>query len=198
MRRLTNDIDIHTHGNAPRRDAVVCFDPVDIIRATGSTGDTAIPEGDGPVSIGIHPWNADSADEAAWCALTHALDNDSRIVAIGEIGLDRLHGPALEIQTAVFERQALLAETHDLPVVIHCVRAFDVVLATHKRLQPKNQWIIHGFRGKAATARQLLGAGIDLSFGLRYNADAYAATPSHRRYFETDTADPSVKNFTDP
>lgn len=179
MRRLPHDINIHTHGTAPRHDAVVCFDPVDL------DGD-AIPDGNGSVSVGIHPWNADSVDDDVWRAFENALDNDARIVAVGEIGIDRLRGPSIEIQKEVFVRQVRMAAERDLPVVIHCVRAVDIVLGLHKQLRPENQWIIHGFRGNAATARQLLDAGIDLSYGHRYNPEAYAATPSDRRYFETD------------
>jgi len=201
--RLPNDINIHTHGIAPRRDAVVCFDPVDLAvaatinanravhefstaNAVISTDVSVIPAGEGPVSIGIHPWNAGRADEAAWRALEHALDNDSRVVAVGEIGLDRLRDPALDIQATVFQRQARMAEERGLPVVIHCVRAIDALLRLRKRLHPEIQWIIHGFRSNASTARQLLDAGIDLSFSRHYNADAYTATPTDRRYFETD------------
>ena len=35
-------------------------------------------------------------------------------------------------------------------------------------------------------AQQLLEAGLDLSFGLRFNAAAYDLTPAERRWRETD------------
>ena len=38
----------------------------------------------------------------------------------------------------------------------------------------------------AALARQLLDAGFDLSFGLRYNKESFDITPTERRYRETD------------
>ena len=47
-------------------------------------------------------------------------------------------------------------------------------------------WIVHGFRGGPALARQLLDAGFDLSFGLRYNKESFDITPTERRYRETD------------
>ena len=40
--------------------------------------------------------------------------------------------------------------------------------------------------GGPALARQLLDAGIDLSFGRRYNPASLALTPPDRRHFETD------------
>lgn len=173
MTRLPNNIDIHTHGTADNRDAVVCIDP------TESTTDITASA---RISVGIHPWNADRAD---WSAFDAALA-DPRIVAIGEAGFDRVRGPEIAIQTPVFDRQARIASERNLPLVIHCVRATDLVLAARKRLAPKNQWIIHGFRGNETTARQLLDAGIDLSFGKKFNPEAYNITPPDRLYFETD------------
>lgn len=176
MLRLPNNIDIHTHTGAPRCDAVLCVDPTQCDK---------LPEGDGMVSVGIHPWNAHLADDAVWARLASWL-NDSRVVAVGEIGLDRCKGPEEKVQDGVFRRQAELAAALGLPVVIHCVRATDRLLALRKSLQGANQWIYHGFRGKPETAQQLLDAGIDLSFGDKFNSDAFQLTPSHRRYRETD------------
>lgn len=144
-----------------------------------------MPEGDGSISVGIHPWNADKVDEAVWQRLAAMLD-DPRVVAIGEIGLDRARGPQMDVQQDVFRRQLVMAEERGLPVVIHSVRATDLLLALRKALKPKVQWIFHGYRGNAAQARQLLDAGIDLSFGLKYNPEAYDAVPPDRRYHETD------------
>ena len=42
------------------------------------------------------------------------------------------------------------------------------------------------FAGGPALARQLLDAGFDLSFGLRYNKESFDITPTERRYRETD------------
>lgn len=166
--------DIHTHAGPLRPDAVVCVDPVDA---------DALPAGDGWLSVGIHPWNAALATPEVWARLEAWLA-DPRVVAVGEVGFDRLRGPALDVQTPVFRRQAEMAAARGLPLVIHCVRATDLLL--HERKKYKGIWILHGFRGKAAAARQLLDAGIDLSYGARYDEAAYAATPPSRRWRETD------------
>ena len=48
-------------------------------------------------------------------------------------------------------------------------------------------WIIHGFRGKKQLAEQLLGAGLYLSFGVRYNPEAlHSAWAAGRLLLETD------------
>lgn len=184
MTVLPPHIDIHAHTGPLRSDAVVCVDPTEA---------AVLPEGDGLISVGIHPWNADRATAAVWQRLNAWL-TDPRVVAVGEAGIDRLRGPAPEVQTAVFERQIDMAARAGLPLVIHCVRGADVLLRLRKKLlhsladgQPAPQWIFHGFRGNAALARQLLDAGIDLSFGNRYNAEAFDITPPPRRYRESDT-----------
>ncbi len=175
--RLRLDIDIHTHAGAPRHDAVLCVDPV--------TTDE-LPDGDGLLSVGIHPWHADGATPEVWQRLERWLD-DPRVVALSEAGLDALRGPDVEsVQLPVFERQARMAAERNLPLVIHSVRTNHHLLRLRRNPVYTNQWILHGFRGGETAARQLLDAGIDLSFGHRYNPAAYAATPPLRRYHETD------------
>ena len=176
LTRLPQNIDIHAHSGLPRADAVVCVDPVD---------SECLPEGSGWLSVGVHPWNADRADAAVWERMERWLA-DPRVVAVGEVGLDALRGPEPSEQMAVLERQIEMAERHGVPLVIHCVRCFDKLLRLRKNRPTSGQWIVHGFRGKPALARQLLEAGIDLSFGDRYNPESYNITPSERRYRETD------------
>lgn len=145
--------DIHAHSLQPGADPAQTVLSVD----AGDTGAT-VPRDTVLLSAGIHPWHALTPD---WQRLEALLD-DERCVALGECGLDRLRGPAMEVQTAVFERQIIMALSRGLPLVIHCVRAWDTLLALRKR-HPQGQWIVHGFRGKPALAAQLQRANIDLS-----------------------------------
>lgn len=174
--RLDNTLDIHAHTGPLRADAVVCVDP---------TERACLPDGQGWLSVGVHPWNAERADAETWARMERWLD-DPRVVAVGEVGLDRLRGPAMDVQERVFMRQVDMAAQRGLPVVVHCVRAVDVLLRLRRATKRAGQWVVHGFRGKAATARQLLDAGIDISFGERHDAEAFAAVPPERRYRETD------------
>ena len=136
------------------------------------------------MSVGIHPWNADKADGAVWSRFMAWL-GDERVVAVGEIGLDRLRGPEMSVQLEVMNRQLRAAAERQLPVIIHCVRAYDLLLGVH--FPEDMQRIIHGFRGRPALAQQLLDAGFDLSYGAHYNDDSFVLTPADRRYRETDT-----------
>lgn len=144
-----------------------------------------VPSGEGLFSVGIHPWQTAECSSALPDEVRRALTLPS-VVALGEVGLDRLHGAALDVQAALFRSQALMAEEAGKPVVIHCVRAWAELLALHRELRPSVSWVVHGFRGGAALARQLCGSGMMLSFGARFNAEALAAVPDEFLLAETD------------
>lgn len=119
----------------------------------------ATPEGVyAPRAFGIHPWEAENAmppaDAACWCMAE----------LIGECGLDRLRGPAIEKQEACFEAQLAIAEELGKPVVVHCVHALDLLLR-HRRRHHSTPWVMHGFAGSEEQARQLSAQGIGVSIG---------------------------------
>lgn len=137
-------------------------------------------------SAGIHPWwIGDAAGLPQLQAGLHEVCRHPQVLRIGECGFDRLHGRP-ELQAAVFEEHVRLSEALQKPLTIHCVRAFDLLLAARKRLRPTQRWAVHGFRGRPALARQLLDAGFDLSFGLRFHPGSFRLTPPDRRFRETD------------
>lgn len=166
--------DFHTH--TPKPGAIVNLDPTD-------------PEArmlPGLIySAGIHPWNAAAATPDVIDRL-EALARSPQVVAIGETGLDTLRGPAIDIQEHLFRLHIALASRLNTPIIIHCVRAWDRLLAVRRESPPVPAWIIHGFRGKPQQARQLVAAGFFLSFGHRYNPESWAATPPDRRLVESD------------
>lgn len=166
---------IHTH--VPQPGAVLNLEP------------EQRPDESGWYSVGIHPWRAAEAD-ALW-PLVEASARHGHVVAIGECGLDTLRGPSPEIQQEVFERHIQLSETLGKPLIIHAVHAWPQLIATRARMKPEQEWIIHGFRGKAPLAKELLRHGFSLSFGERYNHEAFDITPPDRRYRETDSTLPS-------
>ncbi len=173
MHRFAN-IHAHEPSLALRGDTVVSIRP----------GDTV--EQGGTYSVGIHPW--DTSEPLRLRTLVELCRQAAlpQVVAIGECGYDRLRGGDMSRQRAVFELQARLAERLGKPLIIHCVKAFDELLASRRRLRPRQEWIIHGFRGKPEQARQLLAAGFSLSLGLKYNPDTEKIIPGGRLYRETD------------
>ncbi len=167
-----NDIHSHTPGEG-RVLSVDVTDPDDMTRLTTGQYFTA----------GVHPWNADKP--ADWTKLSEMLRSPF-CVGIGECGLDLRRGPALDVQEAVLRPQLDMAQTLGLPVVLHVVGATDRVLALRKEYGREVPWIIHGFRGKAATARQLVGAGIHVSLGKNFNAEVPEAVDPAFIHHETD------------
>lgn len=136
-------------------------------------------------SAGIHPWNAESAAEREINALYEAAAR-GEVVAIGECGLDRLRGGCLDYQIKIFREHISLSEALRKPLIVHCVRCTAELLAERKRSRAAMPWAFHGFRGGAAEAAQLCRAGIYVSLGERFNAQAAAVVPEEMLLAETD------------
>lgn len=152
-------------------------------------------------TIGIHPWYSEGIDEDCQLSLLEDLVNRNNIVGIGEVGLDKLRGAPLEKQVELFEKQVLIAEKLQKPVIIHCVRAWAELLESKKRLKPSKPWAIHGFRGQSELSKQLLSYGLYLSFGSEIlNAseglqEAIRTIPLDRIFIETDEVDVSLEHL---
>lgn len=141
-------------------------------------------------TAGIHPWDADKQDVAS------ILPLPEEVQAVGEIGLDFLRGPAAEVQFAAFRAQLRMARERRLPVVLHCVRAFEAVMRCLAECEPRAA-IFHGFIGSPEQARQALGKGYFLSFGERTfrspkTLAAMRATPLSQLFLETDESETPI------
>lgn len=114
--------------------------------------------------VGVQPNHAHEAPDD-WHEQLRALAQHSKVVAIGEIGLDYhwMKAPP-EQQERLFRAQLALARTLGLPVVIHSREARDDtvrVLGDAARGQPG---IMHSFSGDWAYAQACLEIGFLLSF----------------------------------
>lgn len=163
--------DIHTHDSSAR-DAVINLE---------RGGEPA--RQDAVYSAGWHPWWGLPAD-MEWVS---RMARRPEVVMIGECGVDirRGHGSRAE-QLKLTELHARLAEETGKPLILHIVGAWGEIIGLRKRLRPEQPWIIHGFRGNAVLARQLVDAGFYISFGEKFNAEAFAAVPPCFRLRETD------------
>lgn len=171
--------DIHTHIPCPG--AIVSTDP-----HTGITDPACI------YSMGIHPWHAADTPQPDFDQLLQ-LCADPRIVAIGECGLDRLCDAPLPLQADIFRRQIAISEQLQKPLIIHCVHAYDLLLAVQRATRPTQPWIIHGFRKKPQAAEQLIKAGCYISLGPLFNTDTLGVIPEDRLLAETDDAPQSIR-----
>lgn len=165
--------DIHTH-RADAREAVISVNPWEFCPMDGLC-----------YSVGIHPWQVGRAIEADFDRLAECAKADN-VLMIGECGIDKLRGGDLSMQAGVLERHIALSEQVGKPLVLHCVRASNELCRLRRQLRPHMPWIVHGFRGNARVASQLLDAGFYLSYGERFNPEALAMTPADRLLAETD------------
>ena len=165
--------DIHTH-RADAREAVISVNPWEFNPVEGLY-----------YSVGIHPWQVGRATDADFDRLAECA-RAGNVLMIGECGIDKLHGGDVSMQTDVLERHIALSEQVCKPLVLHCVRASNELCRLRRQLRPHMPWIVHGFRGNARVASQLLDAGFYLSYGERFNPEALAVTPADRLLAETD------------
>ena len=155
--------------------------------------DAAIPN----YSIGIHPWYIDE----------NRLENDlekikeklqlSECLALGECGLDKRIEIPMELQIAIFKKQLELVQQTNKPIILHCVAAFEEVIAIKKEMKIENSMIIHGFSKNVLVAQSLLNNGFYLSFGkyLLRNPDLEKVVnfaPENQILLETDTIEETI------
>ena len=175
-------LDIHTHKSedASHGRAIINFPlPVDdSLCLSASDVRTAGKEGYF-YSAGIHPWKLTERNAEEQFELLQQL-------LVKEAGFDKLTAAPMELQVRMFEKQVELSEKYRLPLIIHCVKAMDELLAVRKKLNPAQPWIWHGFRGKPQQAGQLIKNGIYLSFGAHYSEETVKGVPVGRLFLETD------------
>lgn len=195
---MTPYVDIHTHTT---HSGAGCIEVVSLDIAelhTNCGGDVdAICQKVGScgqyVAIGLHPWNAASA-EVDLASLPTVIQRCPNVRFIGEAGLDRTRDIDTGLQKNVFQTQVEMSEDLSIPMVIHCVRAFDELLNMRKALKPHQRWIVHGFRGKPELARQLIRSGLDISLGEHYNPLSLGVIPMNRLWIETDMSESNIQS----
>lgn len=183
-----NFFNFHTHQSANRPDIL------DLVNQYPNDFDESIAY----YSIGIHPWYiVEERIETDLEIIDQKLATEN-CLAIGECGLDKRTEVPFELQVAVFERQLLLAQKHQKPVVIHCVAAFQEVIALKKKLSITVPMVIHGFSKNEQVAKQLLDNGFYISFGkyLVKNPNlevVFKSIPDNRFFLETDTIEETIE-----
>lgn len=175
-------IDSHAHIDLPEfnkdRDQVLARAREQGVRAVINAGlnaessrralETAKKYDDVFVTVGFHPHEASKLREGDLESLAD-LTKDSRVVAIGEIGLDfyRDLSPR-ESQFEVFKKQLDLAVELSLPVVVHCRQAhkevYDILRAWARALPDNSRrGVIHCFSGDIGMARRYIELGFYIS-----------------------------------
>ena len=184
---MTKFINLHTHQFSNLSDVI------EVVNQYPWEFNDSIPM----YSIGIHPWYIDENRlESDFKSISEKLKLPE-CLALGECGLDKRIEISLELQTSVFKQQLELVKQTDKPIILHCVAAFDEVIAIKKELKIENPMIIHGFSKNEQVANSLLKNGFYLSFGkyLLRNPElekVFKFAPENRILLETDTIEESI------
>ncbi len=151
-----------------------------------------------PFSLGLHPWfvTEDNFDKN----LDFLKKNLGKTLAVGECGLDKVCNTNWQLQRKAFMAQIQLSEKHQLPLIIHCVRAYNEIIAFKKEFRPKMPWIVHGFNKKQSILEGLLNNGFYISLGKKlihnkqWILDISDILPLNRLFFETDDSEISIED----
>lgn len=187
-------IDMHTHGGKPAAGVFI----IECLMAHEEKLPADVP---GVLyTFGIHPWFLNEINHKQLISSVENSVSLPNMIAIGEAGFDKLRGPSPGLQREVFEEQVGIAEAHRKPVIIHCVKAWDELLAVQKKLRPKTPWMIHGFRGNVKLAKQLLSKGMYLSFWFDFvmrpdSAELITSLPHNKIFLETDGAEVDIRDI---
>ncbi len=145
------------------------------------------------VSLGIHPTELDDfKDFEKFKNLV--IENQNKIVAIGECGLDfyKLKDQSLKnLQKELFLKQIELSLEINKPLVIHSRESFNEVFDILKNSH-QNKLVMHFFTGSKAEAKRFLDLGAYLSFStvitLTSDYDEVVKyVPLDRIFLETDS-----------
>jgi TatD DNase family protein len=123
---------------------------------------------DGVYALGIHPLFVDRAADSDLQRLRDALREqraDTKLVAVGEIGLDHFV-PGLDAarQERFYLSQLAIAQEAGLPVILHVRRSADALLKGLRRVAARGG-IAHAFNGSDVQADQFVQLGFKLGFG---------------------------------
>lgn len=151
----------------------------------------------GKHSLGIHPWElkkelSKESIEQQWLALKAKFSKE--ILAIGECGLDRARSDlaSMDVQLEVLHQHLRWAQKVNLPVIIHCVRAYSDLLMLLKKIRFQGKILLHDYAGNLDEASKLLAYDAYFSFGARVMDPKSKASvvlknlPIERVFFETD------------
>lgn len=134
-------------------------------------------------AVGIHPLHT----EENTLKIREMVENE-KIIAIGEIGLDKKKEETFESQKKTFKAQLKIAEDFNLPAIIHSRKAHKEVLDILEKFSVKG--VIHCFTGNMTSLKRYLDLGFYVGFNgiiFKLSLDKQIErTPASRIFLETD------------
>ena len=118
-------------------------------------------------SVGLHPLEAKKWELTSKSLLRSSAQEDRRVVAIGELGLDFFKSENKTLQIEALIPQMELAYELDLPVIIHCRDAANEMIEICNDLSKKGKCprgVLHCWTGTRKEMKQFLNLGFYISF----------------------------------
>ena len=115
-------------------------------------------------AAGVHPHEAESMG-AKDLEIIRDLLGEEKCVAVGEIGFDYHYDfSPREVQLDTFEKQLIMANELQKPVIIHDREAHEDTMRLLKKHRPRG--VVHCFSGSAEMAKEVLKIGMYIGIGM--------------------------------
>lgn len=152
--------DFTRDGNIIACDTSVSFKDMEDLRDVVSTRrDIILP------AFGVHPWCVPAfARKFDFEAMEEFLP-EAR--AIGEIGLDKKCEADFDAQVLYFKAQLGIAHARNLPIILHCIKAWTEIVEILENEKRPEKILIHAASCPLDIAKRLQKMGAMFSFGLR-------------------------------
>lgn len=145
-------------------------------------------------SIGVHPMEVEKniqIQKIEEIIRKEKESNNTKLVAIGETGLDYHFNYPKDLQEKYFIEQINLANKYDLPIIIHSRESQEDVKKILKEHSVKKSGIMHCYSGSAEMSKRFLEMGYYIGVGgpvTRYKdvQETVKITPIDRIVIETD------------
>jgi len=148
-------------------------------------------------NFGLHPWFVDDRSKNWELRLNEFLDRFPN-AGIGEVGIDKwVRDHDITIQQPIFETQIGIAAEREIPLTIHCLRAFGRLKEIlESNPLPKSGFLLHSYSGPAELIDDFvrLGGYFSISGYFKHERKAAAreifrTVPIERLLVETDAPD---------
>lgn len=146
-------------------------------------------------SLGIHPMEVEkgiSMDLIEQIVKNKLKNDNSKLVAIGETGLDYHFNYPVELQKKYFIKQIELANKYNLPIIIHSRESQEDVEKILRENMVKKRGIMHCYSGTPEMSKKFIEMGFYIGVGgpvTRYEdvQETVRITPVDRIVIETDS-----------